>query len=369
MITQNFQNKQNENSSIDFAKINEIAALHIEKILDHFKIEYKTYDDRVAFRCPIHDSSSSESLTLYTRGNKTSGNFVCWTNHCEESGRGAINLIQFLLKKSFMDTVKWILKFTNSETPESDEEYKLKKQFVSTISGFQIKNESESKRKGVPRDVVRKSLLIPGDYYIKRGFSKEILDRYDVGFCNTKGKPMYMRTVVPVYDDGLMIGCVGRSINPECPLCKMYHQPGKPCPNKFSRIYAKWVNSDGFSTGSNFYNLWNAKEYIKKTQNVILVEGQGDVWRLEESGIKIGLGLFGCKLTAEQATLLESSGAMNVYLALDSDERGQEGVAKIREKISRFYNICEIKLPNNVKDMGDSSIDEIKKLFRGVQSA
>ena len=154
---------------------------------------------------------------------------------------------------------------------------------------------------------------------------------------------MFMRTVVPVYEDGFMIGCVGRSINPECSACGMFHKPGNPCPEQKSRIYAKWVNSDGFTTGANFYNLWNAQEYIKKTQNVILVEGQGDIWRLEESGIKIGLGLFGNKITPEQCKILEMTGAMNLFLALDSDEPGKEGKTMIREKLGRFYNICEIQ--------------------------
>ena len=357
--------KGNGNSSIDFARVNEIAATHIEKILTHFKIPYKVYSDRVALSCPIHGSTGEESLTLYTTGKKYVGNFVCWTHHCEEKGRGAVNLIMHLLNSnSILGAAKWILEFTNSPTPEADEEYKQKKRFNSTVSGFEIKSK---KKVGITRDLVRKSLLIPGDFYIKRGFSKEILDKYDVGFCNTRGKEMFMRTVVPVYEDGFMIGCVGRSINPECSACGMFHKPGNPCPEQKSRIYAKWVNSDGFTTGANFYNLWNAQEYIKKTQNVILVEGQGDIWRLEESGIKIGLGLFGNKITPEQCKILEMTGAMNLFLALDSDEPGKEGKTMIREKLGRFYNICEIQLPEH--DLGDiQDLDKIRKIFKGIQT-
>lgn len=349
---------------IDFSKINIIAANNIENILCHFKIDYVKYNDRVAFSCPIHGSSKSESCTLYTRGRTIEGNFVCWTHHCEEKGRGALNLIMNLLNCNIIESAKWILNFTGSPTPEADDDYKLKKSFTSTVSGFEIKSK---KKKGISRDLVRKSLLIPGDYYVSRGFSKEILDRYDVGFCGTRGKEMFMRTVVPVYEDGLMIGCVGRSINSECKKCGMFHKEGNACPDKYSKIYAKWINSDGFTTGQNFYNLWNAKDYIRNTQNVILVEGQGDVWRLEESGIKIGLGLFGCKITDEQRKILEGTGAMNIFLALDSDESGRDGANSIREKLGRFYNICEIKLPEH--DLGDiKDLDKIRKIFRGIQT-
>src|SRR5690606_21302829 len=53
--------------------------------------------------------------------------------------------------------------------------------------------------KSVSRGRLVSQIKVPSQYYVKRGYSKEILSKYCVGFCNTKGKPFYLRTVVPVF--------------------------------------------------------------------------------------------------------------------------------------------------------------------------
>ena len=61
------------------------------------------------------------------------------------------------------------------------------------------------------------------------------------------------------------------------------------------------------------------------------------------------------------------TGAMNLFLALDSDEPGKGGKTMIREKLGRFYNICEIQLPEH--DLGDiQDLDKIRKIFKGIQT-
>ena len=95
---------------------------------------------------------------------------------------------------------------------------------------------------------------------------------------------------------------------------------------------------------------------------MILVEGQGDVWRLWESGIKNVVGIFGCTLTDAQARILETSGAMNIILLTDSDEAGQKGRKSIRKKCERAFNIIEVELPT--KDVGELSVKEIEEIIK-----
>ena len=88
-----------KSNKIDFNAVNRTISENIEKFLDYFGLDYVSYQNRVSMSCPIHTSSKSESLSVFTTGDNSVGNFVCWTHHCEsEVGRGAINLIVELLK-------------------------------------------------------------------------------------------------------------------------------------------------------------------------------------------------------------------------------------------------------------------------------
>lgn len=358
---------------INFNQINELIAINAERILDHFEIKYKVYRDRIACRCPIHDSETDESLNLYKTGRSKVGNFSCWTHHCEERGSGAVNLVQFLLSQergydvNLVQAAKWVCELINLDMPGLQSEYKEKNDFVNQTK---IINTEQKQFNLIPKSEVINSLIIPSRYYIERGYSANILKKYDIGFCKTPGRQMYMRTVVPVYNKNLeMLGCVGRTVFPECGMCNYHHSPDKGCPiTKPEQLWGqKWINSKGFSTGSYFYNFWNAEPFINKTGNVILVEGQGDVWRLEEAGIRNSLGLFSNKITEEQRKLLEKTGCMNVFLALDSDEPGNLGRFQIRKELSRFYNVCDINIP--AKDIGEiKNLKEIEKMFHGIET-
>lgn len=373
MNSSNIVKESQNKTRVNFNEINVTIAENAEKLLDYFDIKYKVYKDRIAFRCPIHDSETDESLNLYKVGRTKVGTFTCWTHHCEQEGSGGINLIKFLLsletdkEVSLIQAAKWVCEQTQSNIPQLRSE---KSELYNFVNQTKILKAEEKDIVLVPRREVIKQLIIPSKYYLDRGYSEDILRKFDVGYCRTKGKQMYMRTVVPVYNKNQeMIGCVGRTINPECNICNYYHSPERGCPTtRAEQLWGqKWINSKGFSTGSYFYNFWNAEPFINKTGNVILVEGQGDVWRLEEAGIKNSLGLFSNKITDEQKKLLEKTGCMNVFLALDSDEPGKIGKEQIKQQLGRLYNICEINIPE--KDIGEiKDLDIVKKLFRGIET-
>ena len=102
-----------------------------------------------------------------------------------------------------------------------------------------------------------------------------------------------------------------------------------------------------------------ASDYIKKYQTVILVEGQGDVWRMHEAGYKSCVGIFGSSINEDQLLLLEQSGTLNVIILTDSDEAGNKACSQIIKKCGRRFNYYR---PNiSTKDVGDMSIDQIKE--------
>ncbi|MEN6622496.1 MAG: toprim domain-containing protein, partial [Smithella sp.] len=122
-----------------------------------------------------------------------------------------------------------------------------------------------------------------------------------------------------------------------------------------------WVNSKGFKTSYNLYGLWIAKHYIEKTNRVYLVEGQGDVWRMNEAGIKNTLGIFGADLSEYQLSLLEKMPILDVVVLTDMDDAGRKAANRIVNKCGRRFNYSIPELPT--KDVGEMTIEQIEERF------
>ena len=345
--------KYHSNPSDNRAKIKAISdqlVSRISDLLDYFEIEYEFFDNRVSFACPIHQGDNTTALNIFISGDYAKGNWQCWTHHCESRYKQDIlGFLQGLLSSrkdeevGFGETLKFACKFLDSsfndiQISEKDD----KQQFVELANKVFEKHTNHSK--GISRAEIRQRIKIPATYYIDRGFLPETLDKFDVGLCDTPRKPMSNRIVVPVYDDNHehMIGCVGRSTNPQ--------------------FNPKWLNSKGFNSGASLYNYWHAKDHILESQVAILVEGQGDVWRLYEAGIYNVVGMFGCSLGEQQKIILERSGALKLVVMTDADEAGLVARDKIAEQCERMYNIKFVDLPQ--KDVGDMSVEEIDTYVR-----
>jgi DNA primase len=174
-----------------------------------------------------------------------------------------------------------------------------KRRFASQMERIYSRQEPEVVHK-IPKELVTSSLQIPAEYFVSRGFTTEILKKYDVGLCTTPNREMYMRATAPIYDPthDYVIGCTGRSIFDSCAICESYHNPIKACPPEKDRWkHCKWRHNYGFKGEFHLYNYWFAKEFIRQTGIAIIVEGPADVWRLEEAGIHNAVATFGAHLT------------------------------------------------------------------------
>ncbi len=339
---------------IDQQKLRLISKRVFDKIhdlLDLFEIEYEEHPNRLTFPCPIHEGDNATALSIFTDGNSMAGNWCCFTRSCEHEYKNTmIGFVRGVLstrknkKVGFQEAVDFCLKFLNSELEEfvvNDSESEKARFISNTKSLLKTKHDHAG---NVARKLVRDQLSRPVEYYLERGYKESTLDKFDVGVCEEGGKLMHNRAVVPIYDADhkYMIGCVGRSLSAES-------QP-------------KWLHSKGFRKSSCLYNYWHAKDHILEKQSVILVEGQGDVWRLDEAGIYNAVGIFGCSLSDEQLIILEGSGALNLVIMTDSDEAGSNAKEKIVKKCERLFNIYIVDTPT--KDVGDMTVEEIEKQIK-----
>ena len=325
--------------------------------------------------CPIHGGDNKSSFNIYFSGDYLGGNWVCRTHSCQrhfQDGISVLSFIRAILSKKrgwkgprdrdkiapFSSVLRFCENFVgkNIQGLEIDWDRIEKNRFCKM---FKIKERSVGQSK-INRSHVREKLIIPSPYYIERGYSPEILDEYDVGTCTTKGKPFYDRAIFPVYEDNgeYLVGISGRSIYDICDKCGSHHNPALRCPSsEYVGIYTKWRTN--FNKSDHLFNYWRAKDEIKRTGSIILVESPGNVLRLEEAGIKNSLAILGKELGEVQRFLINLSGASTIITIMDNDEAGQDGVKAINKKLNKLYHM--INYVPKFGDIGEMKVDVVKE--------
>jgi hypothetical protein len=267
-------------------------------------------------KCPVHGGGGPLNFEVKTGGHTLPIRWSCYSEHCE---------LKF--KSSLLGLVRGVLTFRagGKQARLQDAEAYLK--------AFLGRRPDPGQRPAAPtpppppppppppigsRKEVRDRLTIPSAYYRDRGYSAEVLERHDVGH-STKKKG---RTVVPLYDDGgeMCVGYMFRSEQPECQECGRCHRPGDDC--RYGHV--RWAFPPGFPKSEYLYNFANAVRSPCPT--VLVVEGPGDVWRVEEAGF-LAVSPLGCELSGRQADKIVSLDK-KVFLCFDNDKAGREATGK-----------------------------------------
>lgn len=355
----------------------DILCDNIEDVLSALGIhDYRDNNKMITMSCPIHSGDNESALNLYYEGDTYRGNWKCRTHQCEKHFKASI--LGFI--RGVLSTIKYNWSEAGDKICGFNEVMDFVQQFNTNISNHKnIYNTNIDQDKNnfsriinkitdtkdiceqISREKVIQNIQIPSTYYIDRGFSTNILEKYDVGLCNNPNKPMYNRVVVPIYDDTgrFLVGCTGRSIFDKCAHCSAYHDAKHECPSKEKAwLYSKWKHSNGFKSQNYLYNFWNAKSHIYENGYAILVESPGNVWRLEENNIHNSVAIFGCNLSDRQKLILDSSGAMTLFIIMDNDDAGKAATIDIYKKCENTYRLFSPKI--SAADIGDMSKEEIE---------
>lgn len=313
---------------------------NLKKLLDSFGIEYRDFGNRLTGCCPIHSGDNKTAFCIYTEN----GIWRCFTGGCHQKHKGVINLTKLLIEKKTGKPCSY-----NEARQTFENITSLEIKFNDGINYSFLKKFEKEKPK-LTREKVLSHLEIPAPYFLlERGFSEEILIKYDVGTSHNKKSKFCGRAVVPIYDLDYkyMVGFTARTTNGGTP---------------------KWLH-DNFKRDLSLYNSWFAKTEIAETNTCILVESPGNIWRLEEAGIHCGLAMYGTNLGFGQMRLLAQLGVLNIVLALDNDEAGKKATGILVERLKGLYNIVIPKIdygdlaecPKNYLKMKMSeSLDELK---------
>ena len=182
-------------------------------------------------------------------------------------------------------------------------------------------------------------------YFEKRGFSKETIEKFDLGYSSKEwsafttdalskgynlsyleetgltivkeeGKKQYDRfrdrVLFPIHNlSGKVIGFGGRILTDD------KNQP-------------KYVNSpetEVYHKSNILYGIYQAKSTIRKEENCFLVEGYTDVVSLHQGGVENVVASSGTSLTTEQIRLIKRY-SENLTLLFDGDVAGQKAALR-----------------------------------------
>lgn len=199
------------------------------------------------------------------------------------------------------------------------------------------------------------------DYLAKRYLQEEIIKRFQIGYApndwsklsnlllqkgfeqewikesglikRSKNRDSYYdlfrdRIIFPILDyQGNVVGFGGRAVEDAVP--KYLNTPE-------TEVYVK---------RHHLFGLYQARETIRKCNEVILVEGYMDCLKLHQHGINQAVASLGTAVTREQALLLRRY-AENVMVLYDGDEAGQRETLRAVDLLSaQDFNVDVLTLP------------------------
>jgi len=327
---------------MDTQALKELANLRIEEVLDALGIDYRDRYSYLVGCCHVHGGDRADAFSWHIER----GIWKCFSRGCDDRyGADIYGLIRGMRKCSFAEAKDWLRRFLNTELNE--EEIKLLRDSRSNKDFIVYTKKKQQADKIYPPECLTK--LDRHDYLIEeRGFSREIVEEYQVGFCSTSGTFMYNRIVFPcVNTRGEIIGFTGRTIDPDWEDKKI----------------PKWKHSLGNWVQNNVFNAHRAHDHIQTLSEVIVCEGPLDILRLEEAGVHNAVAVLGKEIKNGQITLLMNMGAMKLNLAFDNDAAGKVGTQKALKTASMYFDINVIDLPEDKNDVGDLTRGEIREVF------
>lgn len=228
------------------------------------------------------------------------------------------------------------------------------------------------------------------EYMEKRGFSKEELKKFGIGFSSGRWNDLIKflksknhsteelielglarksesgeifdyfrnRIMFPIYNEKMkLVGFGGRIIT-----------DGENSPK-----YLNSPDSKIFKKGSELFGLYARGEHIRKKGLAILMEGYLDVLTAHKHTFTNSVASLGTSFTNEQALLLKKY-TNNVIIAYDNDRAGKEAVIKAGNILKRHdFNIRCLNIDDEVKDpdeylrkYGKKKFLEILKESKGI---
>lgn len=283
------------------------------------------------------------------------------------SGKGG-NVVTFLMEHeqfTYPEALRWLAKKYNIEIEEDREQTDEQKEGLKLRESLYLVSEFAKKYFSEELNESEEGKNIGLSYFKERGFTKETIDKFELGYSPSKrnaftehaekkgyskalleasGLSIYNeqgngidrfreRVMFPIHSfSGRILGFGGRILRSDVKAAKYLNSPE-------SEIYHK---------SKILYGIFQSKQAILKQNECLLVEGYTDVISLHQSGIENVVASSGTALTPDQIRLIKRL-TPNVTILYDGDSAGIKASFRgIDLMLEEGMNIKAVTLPDGL---------------------
>ncbi|MCK5866808.1 MAG: DNA primase [Mycoplasmataceae bacterium] len=286
--------------------------------------------------CPFHnDSNPSMSVSQEKQM------FKCFS--CNVGG-GVFNFVQDIEKISFPEALKKVgskvgieVKVTSNVAKYNDTQKVVVKSLNDAMDFYQLMIEMEDGKEAL-------------EYCNARGLDQFTREKFRIGYAPTDKLVDYLIDKKGYDESTLINASLMNSFNKDFFKNRLMFGitndfgdvvglSGRTLSNEESK-YINSAQSVVFTKSKILYNYKNAKDSIRKTKSVIVVEGFMDVIALSKAGIDNAVAIMGTALTKENIRLLNG---IEIILMFDSDNAGIRATVKSIKELQGLNKVFVIK--------------------------
>jgi len=303
--------------------------------------------------CPFHNEKSP-SFNV----NPARGIYKCFG--CGKAG-DVISFVEEYEKFNFTETIRWLAKYYHIDLQETavSEDYKEHQRVEESL---RIINEFAAQYFFDNLYKTEEGQLIGASYFKERGFSRDTIDKFKLGYSLDSWDAFYKTALQKGYDPSLLEKAGLVRVKEDGQLYDNYRGramfPIFSTTGKVIGFGARVLKTDGkqpkyVNTQENevyvknkvLYGLYQARQTINKLDECLLVEGYTDVVSLCQSGVTNVVASSGTALTEGQLKLIYNL-TRNLTIIYDGDDAGIKAALRGLDKaLGSGFNVKLVLLP------------------------
>lgn len=324
--------------------------------------------------CPFH-SEKTPSFSV----SPAKGIYKCFG--CGKAGN-AVTFIQEHEKLTFPEAIRWLADYYKIQIEETEQSPERIQQHH-TEEALRLLNDFASKYFYDVLLNTEEGRAIGLSYFKERGFRKEIIENFLLGYDPESGEDFYKHALKNGYENELLekAGLVknrngvfhdtyrGRVIFPIQNMTGRVLGFGARILKKNDRA-PKYINSpenELYVKSRVLYGMYQSRRAISKENECFLVEGYTDVISLHQGGVENVLASSGTSLTEDQLRLI-SQLTKNLTILYDGDAAGIKAALRgLDMALSQSFNVKLVLLPEGedpdsfIQNKGASQFHEYVK--------
>lgn len=303
--------------------------------------------------CPFHNEKTPSFNVSPAKGI-----FKCFG--CGKAG-DVVTFVQEHEKLSYPEAIRWIADFYKIPLEESERTPEQQQQQMAG-EALRILNEYAAGWFHNTLLHTEEGQLIGLSYFKQRGFRKEIIDRFRLGFSPDKTDAFYRDAIANGYNAevleraglaknrngifhdayrGRVIfpihGMTGRILGFGARVLKTTEKAPKYINTPENELYIK---------SKVLYGMYQSRQAISKLDECLLVEGYTDVISLHQGGVENVVASSGTSLTEDQLRLI-SQLTKNLTILYDGDAAGIKAALRgLDMALSQSFNVQLVLLPD-----------------------